>query len=347
MHREKVAVVILNWNGKDWLAKFLPAVIQYSPQAAIVVADNKSTDDSLAFLRQNFPAVNIVQNSSNKGFAEGYNDALKQVDAEYYVLLNSDVEVCDHWIDPIIELMDKEKDIAACQPKILSYTNKEEFEYAGACGGYIDKYGYPFCRGRIFNTLEKDQGQYEKNVEIHWATGACMFIRAAVFHEMKGFDKDYFAHMEEIDLCWRIKNRGYRIMVVPAAKVYHVGGGTLNKSSTRKTYLNFRNNLITYAKNHAGEYLFAKIIFRLLLDGLAAVKFLVMERSPGHFSAVIKAHFAFYTSLAQTFQKRKQLITHPHYKSTKSGILNQSIVYLYYVKRNKLFSEIAKENLIF
>ncbi len=335
----KVAVVILNWNGKQLLETFLPSVLQYSSKATIVVADNASADDSVLFLNQKFPSVVIVQNTENGGFAKGYNDALKKVDAAYYILLNSDVEVTENWIEPIISLMDADNTIAACQPKILAYNEKNKFEYAGACGGFIDKYGYPFCRGRIFNSLEEDQGQYNNNMEILWATGACMFVRSKVFHQLNGFDEDYFAHMEEIDLCWRMKNIGYKIYVVPQSRVYHLGGGTLNKLSPRKTYLNFRNNLITYTKNHADRYLFIKVIFRLKLDGIAAFKFL-FEGSPKHFLAVIRAHFAYYALLPSTLAKRKKLKNTTGYKPATTGILNHNIVVLHYFKNTDRFSQI-------
>ncbi len=229
MLSSKVAVVILNWNGKSFLEKFLPIVIKYSSSAQIIVADNQSSDDSVSFLKQHFPEVRIIINPSNDGFSTGYNLALKQVEAEYYVLLNSDVEVTEKWIEPIMDLMDSNKQIAACQPKILDYNHKTTFEYAGAAGGFMDKYGYPFCRGRIFNSLEEDKGQYNNSTEVFWATGACMFVRAEAFWKVGGFDDDYFAHMEEIDVCWRMKNIGYQIYVEPKSLVYHVGGGTLNK----------------------------------------------------------------------------------------------------------------------
>ena len=224
----KTAVVILNWNGKDWLEKFLPTVVQYSKDATIIVADNGSTDDSISFLSANFPTVSIVNNKENLGFAGGYNKALNQIHAEYYVLLNSDVEVCENWISPIINLMDSDKNIAACQPKLLDFNNRSKFEYAGASGGFIDNLGYPFCRGRIFGSLEEDNGQYNDAVEVFWATGACIFVKAEAFWEVGGFDEEFFAHQEEIDLCWRLKNKGHKIMVEPSSVIYHVGGGTLD-----------------------------------------------------------------------------------------------------------------------
>jgi GT2 family glycosyltransferase len=304
MITDQIAVVILNWNGQKFLEQFLPKVIQYSSIAKVCVADNQSSDDSVAFVKKHFPEVIIIQNTSNNGFAGGYNVALKQINAEYYVLLNSDVEVTEHWLEPTIALMDSNKNIAACQPKILDYNHKHLFEYAGAAGGFIDKYGYPFCRGRVFNDLEEDKNQYNDAVEVFWATGACMFVRAEAFWKVGGFDIDYFAHMEEIDLCWRLKNIGYQIYTEPKSLVYHVGGGTLHKLSPTKTYLNFRNNLTTLTKNSSPRFLFFKILYRMVLDGIAAYKFL-FEGKGAHFIAVAKAHVSFYAQLSSTLKKRK------------------------------------------
>ncbi len=337
----EVAVVILNWNGKSFLEKFLPKVIQYSANAQLIVADNQSTDDSVLYLKTNFPDVTIIENKSNDGFAKGYNDALKKVNATYYVLLNSDVEVSDNWITPIIDLMDADVKIAACQPKILDYNNKHFFEYAGAAGGFIDKYGYPFCRGRLFNVLEEDKNQYNDVAEIFWATGACMFVRAEAFWKVGGFDEDYFAHMEEIDLCWRLKNVGYKIMVVPQSTVCHVGGGTLNKINPKKTYLNFRNNLITITKNASPRFLFFKLFFRMLLDGIAACKFL-FEGNANHFLAVVKAHFAFYAKLPSTLKKRNVLKTQPSFSFTSNSVFQKNTVYAHFVKGIKTYNELLK-----
>ncbi len=336
---DKVAIVILNWNGKSFLSQFLPTVIKHSALAKIYVADNCSTDGSLAFITQHYPSITIIKNDKNDGFAKGYNDALAQVKASYYVLLNSDVEVTENWLMPIVTLLDENKDIAACQPKILDYNNKNKFEYAGACGGYIDTYGYPFCRGRLFSNLETDDNQYNNLQEIFWATGACLFIRSQAFWHVNGFDGDYFAHMEEIDLCWRLKNRGYQIYVQPASVVYHVGGGTLNKINPKKTFLNFKNNLITYTKNAPSNYLFFKILWRLVLDGVAGIKFLV-EGNFSHFVAVIKAHFSYYFSIKKTLQKRKKLRQDKNFKQTQTAILNNNIVYLYFIKGITKFSQI-------
>jgi GT2 family glycosyltransferase len=339
MQTIKVAVVILNWNGKHYLEKFLPTVIAHSPKGSVFVADNNSSDDSITYLQKQFPEVSIIINKENGGFAKGYNDALKHVNAEYFVLLNSDVEVTANWIEPILSLMDADKNIAACQPKILAFHNKKEFEYAGASGGFIDKYGYPFCRGRIFDSLETDIGQYNTTSEIFWATGACMFVRAEVFHKVNGFDADYFAHMEEIDLCWRMKNLGHKIFAVPQSTVYHVGGGTLNKVSPRKTYLNFRNNLITYTKNYAGPFLFFKIMFRLKLDGVAGIKFL-LSGDANHCLAVLKAHFSYYSTLASTLKKRSRLRKEKEYRGSASCILTKNVVSVYFIKKIKTYSEI-------
>ncbi len=335
----KVAVVILNWNGENFLEKFLPSILtNNSPYSEIIVADNKSTDDSIVFLEKKYPQIRVIQNSENGGFAKGYNDALKHVDAEYFVLLNSDVEVTNGWIDEIIQLMDSDKNIAACQPKIKSFENKKMFEYAGAAGGFIDKYGYPFCRGRILEVLEEDKNQYNDVREIFWATGACLFVRANCFNEVQGFDEDFFAHMEEIDLCWRLKNRGYKIMYCPTSVVYHVGGGTLNKTSPRKTYLNFRNNLILICKNHPPKFFFLKLLVRMKLDGLAGIKFLVSGQF-SHFTAVAKAHFSFYSTLSKTFQKRKKLKSEI-VNYTTTAVYLHSIIADFYLRGKKTFLEI-------
>jgi hypothetical protein len=341
MQSLKVAVVILNFNGKHLLQKFLPTVIQYSTNATIYLADNNSTDDSISYLKENYPEIKIITLTENYGFAKGYNEALKQINADYFVLLNSDVEVTPDWINPVVNLMEADKAIAAAQPKILSYNAKDEFEYAGACGGFIDKYGYPFCRGRIFNSVEKDNAQYNDTIEIFWATGACMFIRASVFNELNGFDGFYFAHMEEIDLCWRINNTGHKIMAVPQSVVYHVGGGTLDKLSPKKTFLNFRNSLISLTKNNANGILALKILTRLILDGVAGIKFF-MEGNARHSWAIVKAHFSFYAHLRYTLQQRKEIKLLKDYKPYHKQIYQGSIVFDYYFKKRKSFSELRK-----
>ena len=331
----KVAIVILNWNGEKFLKKFLPIVIQHSIDTAeIIVADNASSDDSVAFLNKNFPEIRIIQNNSNGGFAKGYNDALAHVNADYYILLNSDVEVTKNWITPIIELMESNKNIAACQPKILSYHEPEKFEYAGAGGGFLDKYGYPFCRGRLFQTLEKDNGQFDDTIEIFWATGACMFVRAELYHKAGGLDNDFFAHMEEIDLCWRLKNDGYKIMYCPKSVVYHVGGGTLPKSSSRKTYYNFRNNALLLFKNLPSNKLLFILFSRLFLDGIAAIKFLI-EGGWKDLYAVFRAHLSFYKNFCKTKKKRKKLK-----QNQVSGIYNSNIAIDYFIRKKKHFSNL-------
>lgn len=330
-----VAVVILNWNGKKLLEEFLPSVNKFSPGTQIIVADNASTDNSIEFLKNNYPEVKIIQNAKNFGFAGGYNIALQSLDYQYYVLLNSDMEVSEGWLNPLISLMDANKQIGAAQPKIKDFYKKNLFEYAGAAGGFIDKWGYPFCRGRIFNELEEDKGQYEAAMEIFWATGACMAVNAEVFEEAGGFDADFFAHMEEIDLCWRIKNLGYKIFCVPQSVVYHVGGGTLNKYSPRKTYLNFRNNLMMMIKNLPSEKLFRTIIIRLILDGAAAIRFLFEKNGIQHFSAVARAHFYIYSHL-KTLKKKRNLLTH----KKVNGIYSGSIVYEHFILGKKKYSQL-------
>ncbi len=335
----RVAVVILNWNGKKWLEKFLPSVVDFNPSCSkIIVVDNASSDDSIDFLKQKYPQIEIIQHTSNEGFSNGYNKALLTIDAEYYVLLNSDVEVTANWMEPIIALMDRDKSIAACQPKIKAFGDKTKFEYAGAAGGFIDTYGYPFCRGRILNTIEEDCGQYDDEREIFWATGACLFVRAEYFHLVQGFDEDFFAHMEEIDLCWRLKNRGYKIMYSSASTVFHVGGGTLNKINPQKTYLNFRNNLQLILKNHSPNFLFFKLFFRLSLDGLAATKFLFSGQL-NHSVAVLRAHKSFYFRLWKMLKKREELKTNiTNY--TTSAVYFNSIIADYYLRRKTTFKEI-------
>ena len=336
-----VAVVILNFNGKNYLEKFLPLVLKFSGESKVFVADNNSTDDSVSFLKDFFPTVIVIKNEGNYGFSKGYNIALKQINSSYYILLNSDVEVTENWISPLLSLMESNKKIAACQPKILDYKNNKLFEYAGAAGGFIDNYGYPFCQGRIFDTIEDDCDQYQDSKEIFWASGACMMIRAETFWEVDGFDNDYFAHMEEIDLCWRLKNIGYSVYVEPKSKIYHIGGGTLNKISTKKTFLNFRNNLITITKNDFSKNIILKLVFRLILDGIAALKFLLAAQ-PSHFIAVIRAHFAYYYRLPSIVSKRKINKKSPNFKINNSFIYKGSIVIDYFIKRKTKFSDLKK-----
>ncbi len=288
----KLAIVILNWNGRGFLEKFLPTLLAHTPDyARVVVADNASSDDSVAFLKSHFPDVDLVLNDQNYGFAQGYNVALAQIDADYYCLLNSDIEVAPGWVAPVMEVLEAHPDIAAVQPKIRSYHEREKFEYAGAAGGFIDKYGYPFCRGRLFDTIENDEGQYDSAMDIFWATGAALFVRSQVYRQLGGLDADFFAHMEEIDFCWRVKNAGYRIVVEPRSVVFHVGGGTLPKNNSFKTFLNFRNNHFLLLKNLPKHRLFPTFFMRVLLDNVAAFAFLCQGHGKD-FKAVYKAHFA-------------------------------------------------------
>ncbi len=325
------AVVILNWNGQDHLATYLPSVVKYSDSADIYLADNASTDDSVNFVKEHYPNIKIVHNRENGGFAKGYNDALRQIEADYYVLLNSDVEVTEGWINNVVEFMlDNEVNIA--QPKILSYRQKDEFEYAGAAGGFIDYLGYPFCRGRIFQSMEKDQGQYDDNQEVFWATGACMFIKAKLFHDLGGFDERYFAHMEEIDLCWRAKNLGEKVYYIGSSCVYHLGGGTMQNSNPKKTFLNFRNSLMTLYKNDSSGYTGLKILLRLLLDGLAFIKLLI-DSGFQHALAVPKAHFSFYRMKKRRVQKSNINL---------EGMFGRSIVLQHFLFGKKDYSSLKK-----
>jgi GT2 family glycosyltransferase len=338
--KQKTAVVILNWNGKQFLEKFLGTVVECSVEEAdVYVADNASQDGSVEFIQSTFPMVKLIRHQSNLGFTGGYNEALKQIDADYYILLNSDIEVTPHWITPVIEMMESDPDIAACQPKLLDYYHRDKFEYAGASGGFIDKYGYPFCRGRMFQTLEEDNGQYDDIADVFWATGACFFVRSKVFHELGGFDNRFFAHMEEIDFCWRAKNRGYRIMVCPQSKVFHVGGGTLPKQSWRKTFLNIRNNNIMLFKNLPSDRLFQVFLLRLLLDGLAAVKFF-LDGGFRNLLAVAKAHWQFFGMIPQLRRERKNTA-----RKNVTAVYQKSVVAAYFIRRKKTFSALHKKRL--
>ena len=335
----KVAVVILNWNGEAMLRRFLPTVVRYScDEAEIWVADNASDDASVQLLHEHFPSVRLIQLDKNYGFAEGYNRALAQIEAEYYVLLNSDVEVTHHWLTPLVEYMDAYPDVAACQPKLLSEANRDYFEYAGASGGFIDRYGYPFCRGRIFNTVEEDNGQYDYIIDILWATGACMLIRSADYREVHGLDGRFFAHNEEIDLCWRLRQRGRRIVCIPESEVYHVGGGTLPKSNPMKTFLNFRNNLTMLYKNLPDGELKGVMRVRRVLDYVAALKMLVADRSWADFKAVVKARRAFYR-WRHNFDDDRREIGRTR-TAGPSERVDYSILWQYYVKGRKTFSRL-------
>ncbi len=306
MNSIETAVVILNYNGRELLRKFLPSVIQFSPEAKVIIADNFSSDGSVEILAREFPAVELIQISQNLGFCGGYNYALKKVEAQFYVLLNSDVEVTSGWLEPMIGLMKANPAIAAAQPKILSYQNKTYFEYAGAAGGFIDTLGYPFCRGRIFNAMEEDHGQYDDTRPVFWSSGACMAIRADAFHGMGGLDEDFFAHMEEIDLCWKLNRAGYGVYCVGKSWVYHVGGGTLSKSNPKKTYLNFRNGLSLIFKHFSKKELLWKLPVRIVLDWVAALSFLLVGSGKDAL-AVAKAHLHFFKDLPKDYEKRKAL----------------------------------------
>ncbi|MDT0554597.1 glycosyltransferase family 2 protein [Patiriisocius hiemis] len=327
-----IAIVILNWNGKSLLEEFLPSVVSYSKEATIYVADNASTDDSVAFITEKYKDVNIIQNTTNGGYAKGYNDALKNVTEDILVLLNSDVEVTKNWLQPITNAFKNDLTLVAAQPKILDYKNKDYFEYAGAAGGFLDAYGYPFCRGRIFNTIEKDKGQYNDVLPIFWATGACLFVKNKAFKAIGGFDEDFFAHQEEIDLCWRLQAKGGVIKYIGASKVYHLGGATLSKSNPKKTFYNFRNTLLLLVKNSAGVTVWFRVLIRLLLDGLAAFQFLLQGKFK-HIIAILKAHISFYGLLPKFIQKRKKNASYLEYYRVKS------IVFQYFVRKRRHFND--------
>ncbi|MES1217679.1 MAG: glycosyltransferase family 2 protein [Bacteroidota bacterium] len=333
----KVAIVILNWNGLQYLQQFLPSVLASGyKNYEVIVADNASTDESVLFLQKNYPKVHIIILNQNFGFAKGYNEALKQVDADYYAILNSDVEVDSNWLQPMVDLLEKDKNIAACQPKLRSYHNKHLFEYAGAAGGSFHRYGYPFAKGRIFDVIEEDRGQYDQQEPIFWASGAALFIRSSVFHEMNGFDEYFFAHQEEIDLCWRMQLTGYKIYSCPAAIVYHVGGGTLAKGNPQKTFLNFRNNHIMLYKNLPLSQKLWKIPFRMLLDIVSGWKSLLAGNT-GYFYAIMKAHIAFIKWLFSKKDKR-------FFPSKRDGIISgrypHNIVWQHFIKKKNHFDEI-------
>lgn len=335
-HQASVAVVILNWNGRHYLEQFLPSVISRSQYAnlQVIVADNASTDDSGEYLAAQFPDVRVILNKENHGFAGGYNEALKEVQADYFILLNSDVEVSSNWIEPVIELMESDPQIAAAQPKLLDFNKRGQFEYAGAAGGYIDRFGYPFCRGRIFDEVEADHAQYNEVAEIFWGSGAALFVRSSCWKEVQGFDADFFAHMEEIDLCWRLKNRGYKIMYCPASTVYHIGGGTLQSDSPFKSYLNFRNNLTMLLKNLPAERLFAVLFVRMWLDFVSLLKFLT-EGKYKHVRSINKAHMYFFRHLFHNFRKRGNIK-----KRELSGMLESSIVWQFFIRKRRRFKDL-------
>lgn len=326
---KKIAVVILNWNGAKLLEQFLPSVLAYSEEAKVYVADNASTDDSITIIKAQFPSVSIIQNDGNYGFAHGYNLALEQVEEPYYALVNSDVEVTKGWLTRILSIFESEPNIGIIQPKILDYKDKEKFEYAGAAGGFIDKYGYPYCRGRSFTTIEKDNHQYDDENEIFWASGACFFIRKDIFRKLNGFDSDFFAHQEEIDLCWRANNLGYKVQYTYKSVVYHVGGATLSASNPKKTFLNFRNSLLMLLKNLPKNQLFPILFVRLILDGIAGISFIFQGKFK-HCFAIIKAHFHFYHLISKNLKKRSDY-------QNKNYFRIKSIVFHYFIKNRKIF----------
>ena len=337
---DKTAIVILNWNGASMMRRYLPGVLRYSKDEAVVyVADNASTDNSVEMLRRDFPECRIIQLEKNWGFAEGYNKALAQVDAEYYVLLNSDVDVTHHWLTPLVEFMDNHPNAAVCQPKLLSVADHDSFEYAGASGGFIDRYGYPFCRGRIFDTVEKDDGQYDYRQQIDWATGAALMIRAADYKAVGGLDGRFFAHNEEIDMCWRLRIAGRQVWCVPESRVYHVGGGTLPKGNPMKTFLNFRNNLTMLYKCLPDKDLGGVMRMRCLLDYVAAFEMLILGRSLSDFKAVVRARRAF-RKWKNDFAADREAIQSSRQGGSESECRPYSILWQYYVKGKHTFSEL-------
>ena len=329
----KTAIIILNWNGEKLLEQFLPSVVEFTAkQAEIYIADNNSTDNSIDFITENFPSVKIIKNAINGGYAKGYNDALKHIDADIFCLINSDIEVTENWLNPILNEFKNDENIGVLQPKILDFKDKTKFEYAGAAGGFLDFFGYPYCRGRIFNDIEKDKNQFNKISDIFWASGACFFIKSDLFRELNGFDEDYFAHQEEIDLCWRVQNAGFKIKYIPNSIVYHVGGATLSNLNPKKTFLNFRNSLLNILKNVPNRYLVFLILSRLILDGFAGIKFLI-ELKPKHTFAILKAHLSFYSLFFKFLRKRKN-------KKKKTDYYNhKSIVWQYFVLGRKNYHQ--------
>ena len=337
---ETLAIVILNWNGEKMLKEYLPTVLRYScDEAKVYVADNASTDGSLEMLRKDFPTCSLIELDRNWGFAEGYNKALAQVDAEYFLLLNSDIEVTPHWLTPLIEYMDAHTDTAICQPKLLSVFEKNRFEYAGACGGYLDKYGYPFCRGRVFQTVEEDKGQFNDPAEVLWATGAALMIRSKDYWEVGGLDGRFFAHSEEIDLCWRLRIRGRKVVCLPDSHVYHVGGGTLPKANPMKTFLNFRNNLTMLYKCLPDDELKGVMRWRWFLDYLAAWEMLILQRNIGDFKAVYRARRAF-RQWRKEFRTDRKAIQASRIGKAVPERKPFSLLWQYYVKRRRTFEQL-------
>ena len=339
---DKLAIVILNWNGAKMLRQYLPSVLEYSRDEAVVyVADNASTDESITLLKELFPEVKLILLEKNWGFAEGYNKALEQVDAEYYLLLNSDIEVTKGWLTPLLAFMDAHAEVAACQPKLLSIFQRDSFEYAGACGGYLDRYGYPFCRGRVFDVVEKDQGQYDEPAKIHWATGAALLVRARIYKEVGGLDGRFFAHQEEIEMCWRMRIRGYQLYCLPESKVYHVGGGTLPKSNPMKTYLNFRNNLTMLYKCLPEKDLKPVMRWRWFLDYLAAFQTLLLKRNVGDFKAIFRARRDF-KRWRRDFKNDRQQIQQSRVAAHDAEFAPFLLLWRYYAKGCKTFSQLGQ-----
>ncbi|NVK29101.1 MAG: glycosyltransferase family 2 protein [Flavobacteriia bacterium] len=335
-----IAVAILNWNGKSLLEQFLAKVINDSPEADVIVIDNASTDDSVEWLRQNHPETEVIQNTTNSGYAGGYNEGLRGVDHEFVVLLNSDVETTSGWLSPILERFRSDENIAAIQPKIRAFNNRDYFEYAGACGGFMDSLGYPFCRGRIFGHLEKDEGQYDEAMPVFWSTGACLAVRNSAYKAAGGLDPMFFAHMEEIDLCWRFQRSGFTCWVEPASTVYHVGGGTLDSLNARKTYLNFRNNLVLLTKNLPKHKILPIILSRLVLDGLAGIQF-ILQGKVKHTTAIVKGHFHFYGMFNKIMRERTGEFPWP-----LTGVYQRSIVRQVFLGGLKNFSQLAKSSFV-
>ncbi|MBI2259522.1 MAG: glycosyltransferase [Flavobacteriia bacterium] len=336
---DNLSIVILNWNGKHFLKEYLPKLIQYSSGVPIYVADNASNDGSVEFIKEYFTDVKCILLDKNYGFAQGYNEALKEINSRYYLLINSDIEVSPSWIDPLLKIMEN-NEIACCQPKILSISNKKRFEHAGASGGFLDRNFFPFCRGRILHITEEDNGQYDSKKEIFWASGACLMIQSELFHKVGGFDAHFFAHMEEIDLCWRLKLLGYKIYVEPTSVVYHVGGGTLKYMSPFKTYLNFRNSLFMITKNYSGN-LFLKIFYRMILDGMASMLFL-FQGNFSHFNSVLKAHFSFYKHLPYLLNQRKEIQKNIQ-QFNPTGLYKSSILWAFYFRKINSYMKLNKK----
>lgn len=340
---DRIAIVILNFNGLTYLRKFLGRVVNYSsqPGVSVWVADNGSSDGSAEWVEENFPGIKTIRFTDNHGFAGGYNLALQNICANYYLLLNSDVEVTEGWLDPLLKFMDENPDAASVQPKILSWHSREYFEYAGASGGFIDKFGFTFCRGRIFGKVEKDGGQYDDTSEVFWTSGACMLVRASAWKNCGAFDPDFFAHMEEIDLCWRFHNRGWKLFTLPESVVYHVGGGSLPYNSPFKTYLNFRNNLFLIYKNLPEENFRRTIFLRKLFDGVAVVFFLLSGK-PANALAVLKAHKDYYRNIASLKIKRKRNLNETGNSAKIKTIMNKSLVFEVYIRGKRRFQMLKK-----